>query len=118
MTQHHNRQARRKAERAAARRPRVDLETGTVAEPLGHHFAPEAVAAIPPKVPGRHRWILSSGYTVTDSEAAEAHEGRRKVLMGPASLISFGIGCLDCEQIYAEAVVEPCPGDPSGVEVE
>ena len=106
-----NRQQRRKMER---RGTYVDPETRVAATGVGHHFrTPEKVADIPAKVDGRHRWILSSAYNVTDEEAHEAHEGVSKVLMGPEKLISFGIGCWDCERAYGECVAEPCPGDPS-----
>ncbi len=106
-----NRQQRRKAQR---RGTYVDPATRTAATDTGHHFrSPETVAEIPPKVPGRHRWILSSAYNVTDAEAHQAHEGVSTVLMGASKLISFGVGCWDCEQTYKDAVAEPCPGDPS-----
>lgn len=107
-----NRQQRRKAQR---RGTYVDTETMVAATGLGLHFrTPEKVADLPPKVPGRHRWILSTAYNVTDSEAHEAHEGVSRVLMGAERLISFGVGCWDCEQVYNEAAVGRCPGDPSG----
>lgn len=106
-----NRQQRRKAQR---RGTYLDTETMVAATGIGHHFrTPEKVQDIPEKVPGRHRWILSTAYNVTDQEAHEAHEGVSKVLMGAESLISFGIGCWDCEQIYGLAASSPCPGDPS-----
>ncbi len=105
-----NRQQRRKAERS---RRYVDPETMVAASGTGHHFrTPEGVADIPAKVPGRHRWILSTAYTVTDQEAHEAHEGVSKVLMGPERLIGFGVGCWDCCRAYRQCVAEPCPGDP------
>lgn len=106
-----NRQQRRQAQRRGVY---VDSETMTAATSAGHQFAlPKLMADLAPKVPGRHRWILSSAYNVTDQEAHEAHEGVSKVLMGPEKLISFGVGCWDCERAYAECVAEPCPGEAS-----
>ncbi len=102
-----NRQQRRQAQRRGIY---VDPETRTAAISTGAHFQPpEQVGELPPKVRGRHRWILTSAYNVTDEEAHEAHEGVSKVLMGPDSLISFGVGCWDCEQVYRECVADPCP---------
>lgn len=107
-----NRQQRRQA----LRRGYLDRETMTVATSAGHEFrVPEGMADLPEKIAGRHRWILSTGYNVTDTEAATAHEGVRMVLMGPEKLISYGVGCYDCEQIYSQCVASPCPGDPSWV---
>ncbi len=92
----------------------VDRETRTAAIGLDEHFSPpQALADIPEKVPGRHRWILSTAYNVTDTEAHVAHEGVPSVLMGPEQLISFGVGCWDCEQTYRDCAASPCPGDPS-----
>jgi predicted RNA-binding protein YlxR (DUF448 family) len=107
-----NRQQRRKMQRRGIY---VDRETMTAATATGHQFRiPELIADPPAKVQGRHRWILSSAYNVTEAEAHQAHEGASTVLMGPEKLISFGVGCWDCEQTYKDAVAEPCPGDPSG----
>jgi hypothetical protein len=106
-----NRQQRRRAQR---RGTYVDPETMVAATGMGHHFrVPEIISDLPAKVPGHHRWILSTAYNVTDQEAHEAHEGVTKVLMGPERLISFGVGCWDCERAYKEAAAAPCPGDPA-----
>lgn len=107
-----NRQQRRKAQRRGVY---VDHETMAAATGTNHQFpVPQGMADLPAKVQGRHRWILSTGYNVTDTEAATAHEGVRMVLMGPEKLISYGVGCYDCEQVYSQCVADPCPGDPNG----
>lgn len=86
----------------------------TMATPVGRHFRLGTTVDLPTKLPGRHRWILSSAFTITDEQARVAHEGVSSVLMGPDNLLSFGVGCWDCEQVYQEAFTDPCPGDPSG----
>ncbi len=86
----------------------IDTETGVVATSTSHSFSPTAMLDLPAKVPGRHRWILSTAYTVTDEEARTADEGVRQVLMGTHNIVSYGIGCWDCEKVYSVAVTEAC----------
>jgi len=105
---HLNRQQRRQLARDRGRSV-VDPETGAVATSAGTAFrVPRRLAELPPKQPGRHRWILSSGYVVTPEEAHLAHEGVSAVLMGADRLLSYGIGCWDCEELYDTAVSRPC----------
>lgn len=63
---------------------------------------------VPVKVPGRHRWVTIASFTMSDTEAAAAAEGV-KTIAGPANLVSFHIGCFDCEKEYEEARLIPCP---------
>lgn len=76
----------------------------------GQQFTPDSMMPdrMPLKVPGRHRWIATCAYTLTDSEAAAADEGVRTEL-GVDKLCTFGVGCVDCEQPYTLARTEPCP---------
>jgi hypothetical protein len=75
-----------------------------VGEPVETH----ADADPPPKEPGRHRWMATTAYTLTPSQAAAAAEGAQLTLE-PSMMIAFAIGCIDCEQPYHPARLEPCP---------
>lgn len=76
----------------------------------GSYFTPEAMLPdrMPVKVPGRHRWIATAAYTLSDTEAAAADEGVRTEL-SVEKLCMFGIGCVDCEGEYKHVRTAPCP---------
>lgn len=70
-----------------------------------------ALAKMPRKVPGQHRWIATAGYVVTEEQAA----GGNDVILDHESRFQFGVGCIDCEQEFNEARGTPCPvGDDWG----
>lgn len=75
----------------------------------GEHFTPEAMMPerMPLKEPGKHRWLMTCGYTLSDSEVSAAHEGIRTDL-GPDNLVMMGMGCVDCEIEYRDAAVGQC----------
>jgi hypothetical protein len=52
---------------------------------------------LPPKMAGRHRWIVLGTYTVTEGQARTIFAGDDIVALGPHNLVSTGIGCVDCE---------------------
>ncbi len=71
-------------------------------------------AEIPPKEEGRHRWIVSVAYTLTPSQASAWHAGSA-VNLEAGMVMHAGMGCVDCEQEYADVVAERCPaGDTWG----
>lgn len=73
-------------------------------------------AQLPPKEPGRHRWVALASYTLTDDEAAGAVDGVA-VRLDTAHLFSpVGIGCLDCERRYTDARAEPCEAEDEWTE--
>lgn len=78
-------------------------------EGVGTYYrASEMAGRMPPKEPGKHRWIAGAAYTLTYEEAARSHEGMSNVL-GPEKLVTFSIGCWDCEREYNAAKLDPCP---------
>lgn len=87
-----------------------------------------AQAELPPKEPGRHRWIATAGYTLTPGQVSAASSGAN-VTLTPENMFMIGTGCYDCEQLYgnhepdcpvsdgdvkperASAILEALPGD-------
>lgn len=65
-------------------------------------------AKMPPKEEGVHRWTALAMYHLTAAEAAGAAEGI-KTVMKPEMLVSFHIGCIDCEEEYRDARLRKCP---------
>lgn len=98
-----NRQQRRRAGRQVVRGDVYQLQgLGT-----SHHVKP--MAEFPPKVDGRHRWIATGGYTLSDFEAAAGIDGTGQVILSPTKLVAFSVGCVDCEQEYRACRGAPCP---------
>lgn len=64
---------------------------------------------LPDKEPGRHRWVATAAYTLTDQEAAQATAGDEPILLDAGRLFApVQFGCLDCEHRYDEVVAVPC----------
>lgn len=94
---------RGRSERRREDRLRMGVSSG------GAIYHPEDMPErMPVKEPRRHRWCTIATFTLTDQEAAAAAEGM-KVVSGPANLVSYHIGCIDCEKEYEEARLHPCP---------
>lgn len=102
-----NRQQRRKAQR---RGTFVDTETGMVARGLGTAHQVRIKADLPAKVGTEHRWIASAAYVLTEEEARSALPDQPIIVLSPNKMMSFGVGCWDCEQEYSECVGRPCSG--------
>ncbi len=100
-----NRQQRRQAQR---RGTFVDTETGMAAHGLGTAHQVRIKADLPEKVTGCHRWIATAAYVLTEEEARSALPDRPTIVLGPDKMMSFGVGCWDCEREYSECVTERC----------
>lgn len=81
-----------------------------------HPRPAEPDALLPPKVTGEHRWIAIATHTITGGQAAAAYAGAR-VVLGAETLVSLGLGCLDCEAPYDIARGRPCAA-PAAAEFE
>lgn len=69
---------------------------------------------MPTKELGRHRWTAIACYSLTASQASAADNGAA-VTLGPDMLVSFLVGCIDCEQPYETCRLDPCSaGDEWG----
>lgn len=56
-----------------------------------------------PKVPGRHRWIATAMYAMSDTAAAHAFDDTPK-FMDAENLVMVAMGCFDCEQPLTPAI--------------
>lgn len=115
-----DRAERRRQARAEAKRHGRDPVVGVYTESA---FVDTGSAAeLPAKVAGRHRWIVTAGYTVSDQVA---HIVETELAGGPPiptlldheSRFMLACGCYDCEAALGDiAVGSHCPGDPSGTD--
>ncbi len=92
----------------------VDLDQGSVTEGTGQLFdSARAAADLPPKVQGRHRWIITAVYVASDQVLADWSTGAQTIL-DHENLWVVAPGCYDCEEPYRPAMLSTeCPGDPS-----
>lgn len=111
-----NRAERRRRERTHRkdRQPVVIAGDGIVAAELGQRFEARPHATLPDKVPGRHRWIATAAYVLTDSAVEAAGNPDVLKFLDHENLMSLAIGCWDCEQPLG--VIERdsrCPAEAS-----
>lgn len=64
---------------------------------------------LPTKDPGRHRWVATVAYFLSPGQARAAMTPGNRVLMDGSNMLTYGVGCWDCEQVYDEAIGKPCP---------
>lgn len=93
------RAARRKHERRASP-PILIAGDGVVARSLGQAFPADMAGRneLPPKQPGRHRWICTAAYILRDLDVAAAHDPDVDKYLDHENLFHIAIGCWDCEQ--------------------
>ena len=96
-----NRQQRRKAERG-----RVRVGPGVV-ESIPGAYDQGSAATLPPKVAGRHRWIITAAYLVTEESVANEERAQAEGSFTPSFLdhetrFALNLGCWDCEQPWPE----------------
>lgn len=95
------RAARRKQERRRQPAPILIAGDGVVARALGQIFPVEMAARndLPEKRPGRHRWICTAAYVLSDLDVAAAYDKDTDKFLDHENLFSIAIGCWDCEQV-------------------
>jgi len=122
-----NRAERRRLARRTSRELSARMEAGAERgeTPIGYYtasgkfeFAGHQDGDLPERVEGRHRWIATAGYVLTDGDVmlelrSQGGSGERQYL-DHRRLFTFGVGCYDCEGILGEITPDSiCPGDPS-----
>ncbi len=112
-----DRAARRRAERAKAKgrhqKPPVLIAgDGIAAASIGEQFEARPSADLPPKVEGKHRWVATGAWVISDVDAATAFDADRMKFLDNENLMVLGIGCWDCEQpLGLIGHDSPCPAE-------
>lgn len=119
------RQARRNARELGAKMEdaaeRGEMPFGFYTASGQFEFAGDQGGVLPDRVDGRHRWIATAGYVISDDDVrlelrSQSGSGERQYL-DHRTLFTFGIGCYDCERILGQITPDSfCPGDPDGNE--
>lgn len=114
MSRRERRARTRRDARAAAKTPVLIAGDGIIAAALGDRFEARPSRDLPPKVPGRHRWIATGAWVITVEDVEHADEKDWPTFLDNENLMQLGIGCWDCEQplgVIAAGSVCPAPGE-------
>jgi hypothetical protein len=95
--------------------PRIVVGENVVAVPVGLEPYVAPMAQLPPKRPGKHRWVASVAYVMSERAVSNARNPDITKLLDHENLLNIAIGCFDCEQVLGaisaygrcEAWVEP-----------
>jgi len=90
--------------RRPPRQPVVIAGAGIVAAELpGHKYEARPHAELPPKQPGRHRWIAAGAWVLSDEMVEKAGDKDTMKYLDHENLMGLSIGCWDCEQPLGQA---------------
>jgi hypothetical protein len=109
-----NRAERRRQEPSHEKEPVLIVGDNIVAATLGHRYEARPHAELPPKETGKHRWIASGAWVLSDAMVAGAQDPDMYKLLDNENLMHLTIGCWDCERPLG--IIGPgsrCLGDPS-----
>lgn len=90
-----NRAERRR--RAREKVPVLMVGDGIVATGLGQQYEARPGAELRPKVPGRHRWVATGAWVLSDDAAKAANDPDTLKFLDHENLMHLAIGCWDCE---------------------
>jgi len=105
-----NRQRRRQRERENGKIPVLIAGEGIAAASLGQDYEARPAAQLPAKRPGKHRWIATGAWILSDLAVTNARDPDLPKFLDNENLMTLSIGCWDCEQPLG--VIEPnsfCP---------
>lgn len=106
-----NRGERRRAERQSKRKhAALIVGDNVVGRSLGHQYEAVESAKLPAKVRGVHRWIVTAAWVASPELIATVSDPSIPKLMDQENMLSFAIGCADCEQAWStDTMAQPCP---------
>lgn len=84
--------------------PRVALERELHADAAERGATSAGPFELPPKEPGRHRWVAMVAYSMTPAEARADHGGAT-ISLEPDRIVTYGVGCIDCDTTYADSLL-------------
>lgn len=93
-----NRHERRRQARAEKKTPVLIAGEGIVAASLGHRYEATGHRELPAKEPGRHRWVATGAWVLSDLAVEKAHDPDTMKFLDNENLMNLSIGCWDCER--------------------
>lgn len=92
----------------------VGVEQGHVWRSAGDMFEAGKFKDLPAKVPGRHRWIATATYSLSEKAVAGAYDPGELKFLDQENLAFVLIGCWDCEKALGEVAADSaCPAPAS-----
>lgn len=105
-----NRAERRRRERDNRKTPVLMVGDAIVAAGLGHKYEARPHAELPAKEPGKHRWIATGAWVLSDDAVKHSNDPGVMKLLDHENLMHLAIGCWDCERPLGEIAVDSvCP---------
>lgn len=109
------REQTRRETKTAKRQPVIIAGDGIIAASLpGETYEARPHAQLPAKVPGKHRWIATGAWVLTDEMVAGANDPDLMKHLDHENLMSLALGCWDCERPLGAIAYDstcPAPGD-------
>lgn len=112
-----NRAERRRREREKVKKGPAaqvtDFGFGAIGEMVNtgeYEQAISAIAQLPDKEPGKHRWVLLCSYTVTEAAVRSEMSDGGPTYFDHENRFGTSLGCIDCEEQYP--LIDPdtvCP---------
>ena len=106
-----NRKARRAAERKEARRVLLTDHGAITGTDMQFEF--KGTRELPPKVPGKHRWMAFAQYSLSQESARRAFDPAEEKHLDMENLLDVTLGCWDCEKPLTKDNADsscPAPG--------
>lgn len=89
----------RAAAKAERRGPTVFMGDHMIASEIpGFTYEAKPRAELPPKIPGKHRWIVTAAWILSEESVEHAFDPEHIKHMDSENMLEIGIGCWDCEQ--------------------
>jgi hypothetical protein len=116
-----NRKQRREQERLHRKREQSAARAGVPIMATSGHIITDGgtlesfagARELPPKAAGRHRWVATAMYSLTEESVAAADDPDTMKYLDHENLTDVLIGCWDCEQALGQIQAgSHCPGDP------
>ncbi|MCP4222076.1 MAG: hypothetical protein GY773_01880 [Actinomycetia bacterium] len=109
-----NRAERRAQGHRGPKEPVLIVGDGVAAAALGHRYEARPHAALAPKQAGKHRWVATGAWVLSDEAVSGADDPDTMKFLDNENLMYLGIGCWDCERPL-EAITKdstcPAPGE-------
>lgn len=73
-------------------------DSNAQATSTGIYVEAKPMAKLPPKIEGKHRWIATGAWILSDEHIANAFDADADKYLDHENMMHIGFGCWDCEQ--------------------
>lgn len=73
------------------------------------------MAELPEKEPGKHRWVASVAYVLSQKTVESANDAKTAKFLDHENMLNIAIGCWDCERVLGEIAADSiCEAEADG----